>query len=475
MIRAPDDRIPHADPDVEPLPDQNCGPRGVPVLSGAPSCWKPTAGSDPLLRTAGRWFPHPLPAPVLVLRAPGGVHRRRPSRGRRSHGVPENRCSAGGGPRHAHISALDVGVAHHMLRQDRLVLPRSSRPLLLIAVPTASRCSLDRTMWGGAVAPHGDTVLDQVLVRCHRRLTGVMLASPTLDFHLTDTYFVVAHFHYVMGGTVIFASPPSTSWPKTGRFLDERLGRSLLADVRRVQHDVLVDLLGRDGAPPRRRLPGVDHVAALNRVASIGMVVLTLFRPVPHQHLKLLRTEDGRAVRGRQLAGVGDTRRRRPGFSWLPPIRSERPGVRLPVDEPPDVSDRHDRGVEGPGTTTPLDPAAPVECRGEPRETRLMPRRATARPRWSTRRGRPVRTELIIWSLVVAYYAVLSDLLGRRRRRRRGVAAADGTFLAGSSPGGSGTGAVAAQRHPAALRSRRRRRRRRAASSGCSRRRACAH
>ena len=53
-------------------------------------------------------------------------------------------------------------------------------------------------------------------------LTGVMLASPTLDFHLSDTYFVVAHFHYVMGGTVVFALFAAIYfwWPKvTGRML----------------------------------------------------------------------------------------------------------------------------------------------------------------------------------------------------------------------------------------------------------------
>ena len=66
-------------------------------------------------------------------------------------------------------------------------------------------------------------------------VTGVMLASPSLDFHLTDTYFVVAHFHYVMGGTVIFAVFAAIYfwWPKvTGRFLSRaaRHGPLLAAD-----------------------------------------------------------------------------------------------------------------------------------------------------------------------------------------------------------------------------------------------------
>ena len=59
-------------------------------------------------------------------------------------------------------------------------------------------------------------------------LTGIMLALPPLDFQLHDTYFVVAHFHYVLfGGSVFAAFGAIHYWfPKfTGKKLDERLGK----------------------------------------------------------------------------------------------------------------------------------------------------------------------------------------------------------------------------------------------------------
>ncbi len=48
-------------------------------------------------------------------------------------------------------------------------------------------------------------------------LTGVILASPPLDFHVSDSYFVVAHFHYVVFGTVVFAMFAGFYfwWPKS--------------------------------------------------------------------------------------------------------------------------------------------------------------------------------------------------------------------------------------------------------------------
>ena len=59
-------------------------------------------------------------------------------------------------------------------------------------------------------------------------ITGIILASPPLDFAVSDSYFVVAHFHYVLAGTVLFEMFAGFYfwWPKmTGKMLNSRLGK----------------------------------------------------------------------------------------------------------------------------------------------------------------------------------------------------------------------------------------------------------
>ena len=102
---------------------------------------------------------------------------------------------------------------------------------LLIALPTGVKIfNWTATMWGGSIRLTTSMLfaiafLIQFVIG---GLTGVMFAAVPIDWQFTDTYFVVAHFHYVLIGGVVFAVFAAIYYwfPKmTGRMLDERLGK----------------------------------------------------------------------------------------------------------------------------------------------------------------------------------------------------------------------------------------------------------
>ena len=164
------------------------------------------------------------------------------------------------------IAALSMSVwAHHMFATGQVLLPFFSFLSFLIAVPTGMKFfNWIGTMWRGP--DHASRR------RCCSRsassstflfggLSGVLLASPPIDFHVSDSYFVVAHFHYVLFGTIVFAVYAGIYFwfPKMfGRMLDERLGKvHFWLTFDRLPHDVPgAALAGHRGhAPPVRRLP----------------------------------------------------------------------------------------------------------------------------------------------------------------------------------------------------------------------------
>ncbi|MYV45910.1 cbb3-type cytochrome c oxidase subunit I, partial [Streptomyces sp. SID2888] len=113
-------------------------------------------------------------------------------------------------------------------------------------------------------------------------LTGVILASPPLDFHVSDSYFVVAHFHYVVFGTVVFAMFAGFHfwWPKfTGKMLDERLGKITFWTLFVGFHTTFLvqHWLGAEGMPRRYAdYLASDGFTALNTVSTIGSFLLGL-------------------------------------------------------------------------------------------------------------------------------------------------------------------------------------------------------
>ncbi|MFJ5135953.1 cytochrome c oxidase subunit I [Streptomyces sp. NPDC088707] len=243
------------------------------------------------------------------------------------------------------IAGLSVTVwAHHMFATGAVLLPFFSFMTFLIAVPTGVKFfNWIGTMWKGSLSFETPMLwsIGFLVTFLFGGLTGIILASPPMDFHVTDSYFVVAHFHYVVFGTVVFATFAGFYfwWPKmTGTMLDERLGKihfwTLFVGFHTtflVQH-----WLGAEGMPRRYAdYLEADGFTALNTVSSIGAFLLGMSTlPFLYNVWKTAKTAPRITVDdpwgfGRSLEWATSCPPPRHNFLTMPKIRSESPAFDL--------------------------------------------------------------------------------------------------------------------------------------------------
>jgi cytochrome c oxidase subunit 1 len=244
------------------------------------------------------------------------------------------------------IAGLSMTVwAHHMFTTGAVLLPFFSFMTFLIAVPTGIKFfNWVGTLWRGQLTfePAMLFILGFLVTFLFGGLTGVILASPPLDFQVSDSYFVVAHFHYVLFGTVVFTMFGGFYfwWPKwTGKMLDNTLGKwhfwTLFIGFHMtflVQH-----WLGVMGMPRRiANYPDLPHLATtLNQISTIGSLILgasTLF--FLYNVYKTARygekvTVDDPWGWGNSLEWATSCPPPRHNFTSMPRIRSERPAFDL--------------------------------------------------------------------------------------------------------------------------------------------------
>ncbi|MEV6774436.1 cytochrome c oxidase subunit I [Nocardia sp. NPDC051030] len=243
------------------------------------------------------------------------------------------------------IAALSIAVwAHHMYATGAVLLPFFSFMTFLIAVPTGVKFfNWIGTMWRGQLTFETPMLwsVGFLVTFLFGGLSGVILASPPIDFHVSDSYFVVAHFHYVLFGTIVFATFAGIYFwfPKmTGRMMDERLGKwHFWATFVGFHTTFLVQhWLGNEGMPRRYAdyLPG-DGFTALNTVSTIGAFILgASMLPFVWNVFKSYRygevvTVDDPWGYGNSLEWATSCPPPRHNFYELPKIRSERPAFEL--------------------------------------------------------------------------------------------------------------------------------------------------
>jgi cytochrome c oxidase subunit 1 len=243
------------------------------------------------------------------------------------------------------IAALSIAVwAHHMYATGAVLLPFFSAMTFLIAIPTGVKFfNWIGTMWKGQLTFETPMLFSVgfLVTFLFGGLTGVLLAAPAIDFHVSDTYFVVAHFHYVLFGTIVFATYAGIYFwfPKmTGRMLNEPLGKLHFWTTFIGFHltFLIQHWLGNEGMPRRYAdyLPS-DGFTTMNTISTIGSYVLgasvlpfiyNVFKS--YRYGEVVDVDDPWGY-GNSLEWATSCPPPRHNFVEMPRIRSERPAFEL--------------------------------------------------------------------------------------------------------------------------------------------------
>ena len=245
------------------------------------------AGGDPLLWQHLFWiFGHPE-VYVLILPAFGIISEVLPTFARKPlFGYPFVVFSGGA------IGLVGFGVwAHHMFAAGLgpVSVAVFSMATMAIAIPTGVKIfNWLLTMWGGKIwyTTSMKFAIGLVMLFTIGGLSGVTHAVAPSDTQQTDTYYIVAHFHYVLFGGMVFGlfSGFYFWWPKMfGRMLNEKLGSwnfwLMVIGVNMTFGPM--HILGLQGQPRRmyiwteqRAGEGFFNLGFWNLVASIGSFIL---------------------------------------------------------------------------------------------------------------------------------------------------------------------------------------------------------
>ncbi len=214
----------------------------------------------------------------------------------------------------------------------------------LIAVPTGIKFfNWIGTMWKGQLTFETPMLFSVgfLVTFLFGGLTGILLASPPVDFHVSDTYFVVAHFHYVLFGTIVFATYAGIYFwfPKmTGRMLNEPLGKLHFWTTFLGFHGTFLvqHWLGNEGMPRRYAdYLASDGFTTLNMISTISSFLLgASVLPFVFNVFRSYRygdpaPQDDPWGYGNSLEWATTSPPPRHNFKELPRIRSERPAFEL--------------------------------------------------------------------------------------------------------------------------------------------------